>query len=103
MDAADFDALPVSSMQWHGQGWHDQPDRFAPHKGDDPIDWGMRLVYWFADAPAMILARAYLQARGERFQVLTDEAPDAPFLIITDYPGSAWGPARPERSPSHDD
>jgi hypothetical protein len=87
MDAADFMTLCVNSMQWAGQGWHDQPDRFRPYRPGEHVDWrSFQYAYWFDSPSDMILAREYLRAAGEPFQVLWDEAGDGvPYLIVTNY------------------
>jgi len=52
------------------------------------VEWTHRYAHWFDSATAMILAREYLRAIGEPYQVLTDEADDggiAPYVIVTNY------------------
>lgn len=89
MDHTHFAALTVDSMQWAGHGWHDQPDRFIPYNGGTVVHWrAFKMAHWFDSPASVILAREYLRAVGEPFQILYDEADgDAPYVIITNYGG----------------
>lgn len=83
MDAVDFDHLWTTSMRWAGQGWHDQPGRFHVFRRDEEINYGLRAAYWFTDYASVILAREYLRHKNVKHQVLSDEAGDNGYYVIT--------------------
>lgn len=110
LDHDDFEQLRTNSMQWAGDDWRDQANRFRVitsaywHKspfvgayqpdqfssvrgGDTAVTWSFHRAYWFTDTTSMILARSYLTAIGQPHQVLADEWNDGhePFVIVTDY------------------
>lgn len=91
MDDEDFDMLPETSMAWAGIDWEEKhPGRFIPARSaETEIRWNLTRAYWLGDPYAsVLLARAFLQAREEEFQVLVDDS-QGQFVIVTNYEARA--------------
>lgn len=109
ISGADFDRLTDTSMQW-GTHWqrHIDNDRFEPTaQPDEAVSTNWGYVYWVGDHwQAVMLARAYLDSAGHRYQILWDTAqhPNGDYCgyaILTDYASSTcWLPLRPRLTPT---
>lgn len=75
----DFDRLWDNSMQWQGYGWEQQDGRFSP-----AVSFKWKRAYWFELAYAnFLIACAYLDGQGHKYQAAEDEA--GGWVILTDY------------------
>lgn len=91
MDEADFGSLTQNSMRWAdgAEGWTERirDGHFEVHgtPGTPPsMDWAM--TYWLGNEyTSVILARAFLAARGFACQVIIDLATGPEWMILTDY------------------
>lgn len=91
MDEHDFEQLADNSMKWSGGGWEEQLDRFLPYGNAKEVCLSYSFAYWYPNATSMLLARSFLDAAGEHYQVLFDEADGTtPYVITTDYASRAW-------------
>ena len=57
--AADFEQLWINSMEWNGQDWEKQIDRFEPAP---LLTW--KYAYWFDNYAALKMAQAFLNVMG---------------------------------------
>lgn len=99
MDDQDFDQLSDTSMAW-GPSWqhHINDGRFEhmeKHYATEPrTDWAM--VYWLGnDWTHVILAKAFLKSKRQKFEVIFDQAeliPSEPgsYAILTNYKTKTW-------------
>ena len=79
MTERDFDRLWDTSMRWQGEGWEKQEWRFSP-----PVSFRWERAYWFELAYAnLLLACAYLEERGHKYETAEDEA--GGWVILTNY------------------
>lgn len=91
INAEDFEFLRNNSMAWAGHDWEIQvfDGRFeaAGKAGQEPgMHW--RRAYWMGpEYTAVILARAFLQAKGFDCEVVFDLAGPGQWMILTDYGG----------------
>lgn len=83
----DFDMITTTSMEW-GPDWIDQAPRFEM-MGSDVIDFSWGMGYWVADGPSVILAKNFLWAKDEGFQVYVDTITDD-YLIVTNFRTKGW-------------
>ena len=98
MNDGDFEQLAVTSMGWAGHDWSAQSHRFenwTPGKAftEEPR-WDWRMAYWLGENyTTLILAKSYLAAIGEPFEVLWDlaENPDMSYVLVTNFVSPAWG------------
>lgn len=95
----DFGRLTDNSMHWRTVDWVAQADRFETTVGRNPygeINFEHEMAYWVGDSSvAMLMARAYIEARGFEVQVLWDmaEHPNGELLgyvLTTDYVADWW-------------
>ncbi len=88
MGGQDFTHLITNAMRWAGEGWDTQvgDGRFLVNgeMGGHP-GTGWAWAYWLGAGYApVILAKAYLDSRHVRYEVVSDEA-DGEWMILTDY------------------
>ena len=100
MDDEDFGYLTTNSAEWAaiGSEWAPQiaDGRFVtvPPGGIPFTTW--KCAYWLEDGyAALMLARAFLDAWGHDYQVVTDEAEDGGWVILTDYEWKQEGSGKP--------
>lgn len=75
----DFDRLWDTSMQWQGVGWEAQEGRFDP-----PVSYEWARAYWFELAYAnLVMAKDFLDSKGEGYEVSSDEA--GGWVLLTNY------------------
>lgn len=92
MDAFDFERLSSLSMEFNADAdseWAEQvrQGRFRPYR-NGPVRTGFAWGYWFEQWADVMLARSYLEAVGEDYQIVDDEwTPDGldPYVILTDF------------------
>lgn len=113
LDADDFERLWVTSSH-ATKSMNKITDRFHDPDSDtfpDVTRW--QYAYWFDSYASLILARSFLYAYGELFQVTSDEyGEDAPpgghvhspgWVIFTDFASPCWAkrydPAFPVAAP----
>ena len=103
IDADDFEHLWTTGMTTGG-GFKCHPDRFLDLASGEFITAPLKYAYWFSNYSSVILARSYLAAIGEEFQVASDEYVEeaeehhgtihhvhgADWVIFTDYTSPAW-------------
>lgn len=97
MDDSDFEHLTQVSMEWATHNWSTQSDRFencTPGEAftEEPR-WDWRMAYWLGeDYTTLLLAKSYLAAIGEPFEVLwdLDENPDMSYVLVTNFVSPAW-------------
>lgn len=107
LDENDFELLAHTSMRWSypdgRNDWTQQEGRFFLVKHEEDINWQYRHAFWLGtEWTTVLLARAYLDAVGQPYQVLWDmvENPDMSWVIITDHEPAGWPRAdarRPDR------
>jgi hypothetical protein len=74
----DFEMLWDTSMEW-GQEWRAHEGRFDP-----PVSYEWRRAYWFELSYAnLLMARAFLEEQGYKYEVASDEA--GGWVLLTDY------------------
>ena len=87
--AADFQRLCENSGQW--ADWEVPPRRFESLDTTSPANGHWQRAYWVGDNyTSVILARAFLAARGHDYKILYDTAehPNGQafgYVILTDY------------------
>lgn len=81
MDVADFEALSNTYMAFN-KSWDKQikAGRFSEIKSHP----GYKVIYWFDNALALIIAKSYLDSIGQRFAVLYDNNLDE-YVIVTNF------------------
>jgi hypothetical protein len=89
MDDADFGYLTTNSHEWAaiGSEWAPQiaDGRFRPAGGGVTFTTWKR-AYWLEDGyAALMLARAFLDAWGHDYQIVSDETEGGGWVILTDY------------------
>ena len=95
LDADDFDRLCENSGKASGIAAGKNRWRFKDAGDGAPPVLPWRYVYWLGRNYAnVLLARSFLQAWGEDFQVASDEAgPDYGWVIFTDWASPSWAEA----------
>jgi hypothetical protein len=74
----DFQNLWDTSMAW-GSEWRAQDGRFDP-----PVSYEWRQAYWFELSYAnLVMARTFLESKGEDYEVSSDEA--GGWILLTNY------------------
>ena len=79
LKAADFEQLWSNSMEWNGQDWEKQLDRFDPA----PL-FTWKYAYWFDNYAALKMAQAFLNVVGANQAIHSDEG-TGDWLILTNY------------------
>jgi hypothetical protein len=79
MKAADFEQLWLNSMEWNGQDWDKQVDRFEPAP---LLTW--KYAYWFDSYAALKMAQGFISAVGSNHAIHTDEA-TGDWVMLTNY------------------
>jgi hypothetical protein len=77
--AADFEQLWNNSMEWMGQEWEKQADRFDPK----PF-YSWHYAYWFDNYSALKLAEAFVNALGKNYAIHSDEG-TGDWVMLTNY------------------
>ena len=78
INAADFEQLWSNSMEWQGQDWEKQSDRF------DPLpSFTKKYAYWFEDYVSLKIAEAFVSLTSG-YSIHSDEA-TASWVLLTDY------------------
>jgi hypothetical protein len=94
MDDADFGYLTENSAEWApiAGEWAQQisAGRFMAMPPGAPLLTTWKRAYWLGDAYASVmLARAFLDAWGHDYQLVSDESDGGGWVILTDY---EWKP-----------
>jgi len=77
--AKDFDNLTDTVMEWKGNDWELQADRFS----DKPaFDWAV--VCWYDSVISMIMARTFLEQNDYAFQESYDHNMES-WVLLTNY------------------
>ena len=84
LNALNFERLTESQMQFAGQNWEIQNDRF-----DQEMNYEHEYIFWVESYAALILATHYLKDIGYSYNESYDSAVDM-WCFTTDYP-STWG------------
>jgi hypothetical protein len=100
MDDADFGYLTTNSAQWGPlrEEWVGQiaGGRFLPGNPEAPILARWQRAYWLEDGyAALMLARAFLDAWGHDYQIVSDETEGGGWVILTDYEWKQEGSGKP--------
>jgi hypothetical protein len=77
--AADFEQLWITSMEWNGQDWEKQVDRFEPAP---LLTW--KYAYWFDNYAALKMAQAFLNVMGSNHAIHSDEG-TGDWVLLTSY------------------
>lgn len=88
--ATDFYNLTVNSMNWkeYANDWELQEGRFediAYSEAFQPeVDYTFARAYWVENYPAVLFAKAFLEALNFSYRVYYDNADDT-YMITTNY------------------
>ena len=106
--ADDFELLTANSASWASSAgsWAEQHGRFEPAPGTSsrPFDpswhpsWDWAMAYWLDGTAwvAAMLARSFLDARGEAYEIVRDTADGGgdhyagSWVILTNYRTPGW-------------
>ena len=86
INAADFEQLWSNSMQWRGQDWEKQADRFNPM----PL-FTWKFAYWFDNYSSLKIAQAFLNSVGSMqgsSKIHSDDA--GGWVLLTNYVSPCW-------------
>lgn len=89
----DFDCLSETSMNWAGEGWEKQAERFEIVDRVDSTKtkvhqlYDFKRIYWFEADSAYAIARAFLRGAHEGFVVAYDHNLNQ-IVILTDFGGA---------------
>jgi len=79
LKAADFEQLWINSMEWKGQDWEKQVERFEPA----PL-FSWQFAYWFDNYVALKLAEGFINILGKNYSVHSDEN-TGDWVLLTNY------------------
>jgi len=83
VNALDFERLTESQMQFKGNNWEKQVERF-----DQELDFNHEYIFWVESYAALILATHYLDQVGHAYAISYDSAVEM-WCFTTDY-ASSW-------------
>ena len=86
INAADFEQLWSNSMQWRGQDWEKQADRFNPM----PL-FTWKFAYWFDNYASVKIAQAFLNSVGSMqgsSKIHSDDV--GGWVLLTNYVSPCW-------------
>lgn len=96
IDTHDFEMLILTGMRWAdidgSNSWRSEAARFETRFDNEEIGWGFEYILWIGQWSSLLLARAYLDSLGERYQVLFDTGadPDMQWVLLTSYMTPTW-------------
>ena len=83
VNAIDFERLTESQMQFKGQNWERQVERF-----DQELDFNHEYIFWVENYASLILATHYLDSVNHPYAISYDSAVEM-WCFTTDY-ASTW-------------
>jgi len=88
LTSKDFDQLAVNSANWseYQSEWKLQEGRFEDIDFETSIevDYTFTRAYWVESYPAVLFAKAFLEALNHQYRIYYDTADDT-YMITTNY------------------